>query len=153
VEARVAATQLSSVSTGQTATIVSKDGRRRHYAGRVINIHPQLDAATRTAGVRLEVKDANATLHPGMFVDVEIHAKTGEKALLLPREAIQRQGGKLIVFVEQAPGHYKRREVRVGTASMGLIPVLQGLKPGDRVVIKGAFSVASELAKAGFAEE
>ncbi len=152
VEARIPAMQLSTVRMGQTATIISKNGRHR-YVGKVINIHPRLDAATRTAGVRLEVKDANTTLYPGMFVDVEIHAETGKKALLLPREAFQREGGKLIVFVEKAPGHYQRREVRAGTASMGRIPVLQGLAAGDRVVVKGAFSVASELAKAGFAEE
>ncbi len=152
VEARVAAKQLPIIKIGQTATIIPKEGNRR-YSGRVINIHPQLDVITRTAGVRLEVKGANAALHPGMFVEAEIHAERGHKALLLPREAFQREGGKLIVFVEVAPGHYKRREVRVGAASMGRLPVLQGLKTGDRVVTVGAFSVASELAKAGFAEE
>jgi len=152
VEARVPAKQLSIIRVEQTATIIPKDGHHR-YTGRVVNIHPQLDVATRTAGVRLEVKNANVTLHPGMFVDAEIHAGTGIKALLLPREAIQREGGKLIVFLEKGSGHYKRREVRVGAASMGRVPVLEGLKGGDRVVTMGAFSVASELAKAGFADE
>jgi len=152
VEVRVPAKQLSSIRVGQTATIMPKDGHRR-YAGKVVNIHPQLDTATRTAGVRLEVKNANTILHPGMFVDAEIHAGTGRKILLLPRKAIQREGEKLIVFVEKEPGHYLRREVRVGAASMGRVPVLKGLKAGDRVVTTGAFSVASELAKAGFADE
>jgi len=152
VEARVPAKQLSIIRVGQTATIVPKSGHRR-YTGHVINIHPQLDAATRTVGVRLEVKDANDALYPGMFVDTEIHTGTGRKVLLLPREAIQREGRKLIVFVEKGPGHYLRREVRVGAPSMGRVPVLEGLKAGDRVVTKGAFSVASELAKAGFADE
>jgi len=152
VEVRVPAKQLSSIRVGQTATIIPKDGHRS-YAGKVVNIHPQLDATTRTAGVRLEVKNANTILHPGMFVDAEIRAGTGKKALLLSREAIQREGGKLIVFVERGSGHYRRREVRVGAASMGRVSVLEGLKAGDRVVTKGAFSVASELAKAGSADE
>jgi len=152
VEARVPSTRLSSIRPGQIATIIPK-GSHRQYTGRVINIHPQLDAATRTAGVRLEVENANTALRPGMFVDIELHAGTGRKTFLLPREAIQREGGKLVVFVEKEPGRYRRREVRVGEASMGQVPVLEGLKTGDRVVTRGAFSVASELAKAGFEED
>jgi len=152
VEVRIPATQLFSIKVGQSASIIPKSGNR-HYTGKVVNIHPQLDAATRTAGVRLEVGNVEATLHPGMFVDAAIDAGAGRNALLLPREAIQRQDGKLVVFVEKEPGHYKRREVRVGTASMGRVPVLGGLKAGERVVIKGAFSVASELAKASFEED
>jgi len=152
VEVRIPATQLFSIRVGQAASIIPK-GDNRHYTGKVVNIHPQLDTATRTAGVRLEVKNVDAALHPGMFVEATIDAGTGKKALLLPREAIQRQDGKLVVFVEKQPGHYKRREVRVGAASMGRVPVLEGLKAGDRVVTTGAFAVASELAKAGFAEE
>jgi len=152
VEVRIPVTQLFSIRAGQSASIIPKGGNR-HYTGKVVNIHPQLDAATRTAGVRLEVENVDAALHPGMFVDAEIHAGAGKKILLLPREAIQREGGKLVVFVEKEPGHYKRREVRVGAANMGRVPVLEGLKASDRVVTTGAFSVASELAKAGFAEE
>jgi len=152
VEVRVPAKQLSIIKVGQTASVTPKSGHRQ-YAGKVVNIHPQLDTATRTAGVRLEVKNAGTALHPGMFVDTTIDAGTDGKTLLLPQQSIQRQDGKLIVFVEKIPGHYMRRKVRVGAASMGRVPVLEGLKAGDRVVTTGAFSVASELAKAGFAEE
>jgi len=152
VEVRIPATQLFSIKVGQTASIIPKGGNR-HYTGKVVNIHPQLDTATRTAGVRLEVENVDTALHPGMFVEAVIETGTGRKALLLPREAIQREGGKLVVFVEKGPGHYFRREVRVGAASMGRVPVLKGLKTGERVVIKGAFSVASELAKASFEED
>jgi len=152
VEARVPSTQLSGIRAGQTASIMPK-GSNQHYTGKVVNIHPQLDITTRTAGVRLEVENKDAALHPGMFVDTAIDAGTGGKALLLSQEAIQRQDGEMIVFVEREPGHYVRQEVRVGAASMGRIPVLAGLKAGDRVVTTGAFAVASELAKASFEEE
>jgi len=152
VEVRIPTTQLFSIRVGQAASIIPKGGNR-YYTGKVVNIHPQLDAATRTAGVRLEVGNVEATLHPGMFVDATIDAGAGRNALLLPREAIQRQDGKLVVFVEKEPGRYKRREVRVGAASMGRVPVLKGLKAGERVVTTGAFAVASELAKASFEED
>ena len=152
VEARVPATQIPLVRTGQSAAIVPKNGAHR-YHGKVINIHPQLDAATRTAGVRLELANEDDGLHPGMFVDVEIQAGSGKASLTLPREAIQREDEKLIVFVEKSPGHYQKREVLIGNARMGRVAILSGLRAGERVVTRGAFSVASELAKAGFEED
>jgi len=152
VEARAPARQLSSIRVGQHATIIPKDGHRR-YAGKVVNIHPQLDTATRTAGVRLAVENTDTALHPGMFVDVEIRAETGAPVLLIPPGAVQRQDGKTVVLVEKVPGTYQLREVRVGPARNGRAPVLAGLKPGERIVVKGAFSVVSEMSKAGFGED
>jgi cobalt-zinc-cadmium efflux system membrane fusion protein len=141
--------QMTGIGTGRSATVSTKDNKN-YYKAKVINIHHQLDKTTRTVGVRLEVQNPEDTLHPGMFVNAEIETGAGEEALLLPEQAIQRQGSELIVFIEEEPGHFERREVRVGKASMGLVPILEGLKEGESVVTKGAFVLASELAKSGF---
>ena len=149
VEVRLPQTQMASISTGRSAVVSIKD-RGTHYPAKVINIHHQLDKTTRTVGVRLEVQNPEDALHPGMFVNAEIEAGSTGEALLLPEQAIQRQGNELIVFVEEEPGHFERREVRTGKPSMGLVPVLEGVKEGESVVVKGAFVLASELAKSGF---
>jgi len=149
VEMQIPQSQLTKVRPGQAASVVLKEGGHRH-AGRVANIHHQLDQRTRTAGVRLEIENDGDELHPGMFVDAEIEAGHGEMTLLLPEQAIQRQGSEMIVFVEEEPGHFERREVRISKPAMGLVPVLEGVKDGETVVIKGAFVLASELAKSGF---
>jgi len=149
VEVKIPESLLSDIQIGQTASVTPKGGKR-HYPGTVINIHHQLDAVTRTAGVRLEIQNSDDLLHPGMFVSADIATGSGEKALLLPEQAIQRQGSELIVFVEEEAGHFERREVTVGKVNMGLLPILAGVKAGEPVVVKGAFVLASELAKAGF---
>ena len=149
VEVKLSQSQVSGIDVGRPAAVTAK-GHREAFKAKVVNIHHQLDPATRTVGVRLEVQNRNDALHPGMFVDAEIEAGRGEDALLLPSSAIQRQGNEMIVFVEEEPGHYERREVRLGEEGMGLVAVLDGLNQGDAVVVKGAFVLASELAKAGF---
>ncbi len=149
VELNIPETQLARISVGQTASVMPK-GTSGHYTGTVINIHHQLDRVTRTAGVRLKVQNKNDLLHPGMFVSADIATGAGEKALLLPEAAIQRQGSELIVFVEEEPGHFERREVTVYKASMGLTEVVSGIKAGESVVVNGAFVLTSELAKSGF---
>ncbi|MDX8411999.1 MAG: efflux RND transporter periplasmic adaptor subunit [Mariprofundaceae bacterium] len=149
VEVKLSQSQIRGVSLGQSAIVSTKDGNN-DYKGKVVNIHHQLDPTTRTVGVRLEVRNPEDELHPGMFVSAEIEAGSAEEALLLPEAAIQRQGSEWIVFVEEEPGHFERREVLPGALNMGMVPILEGLQAGEPVVIKGAFVLASELAKSGF---
>ena len=150
VEVKLSQAQMHGIRAGRNAVVSTRAGKT-HYKGKVINIHHQLDQTTRTVGVRLEVENPEDALHPGMFVQAEIEAGSGEEALLLPESAVQRQGNELIVFVEEEPGHFERREVEISKASMGMVAVLKGIKEGESVVVQGAFVLASELAKSGFA--
>jgi len=149
VEINVPEVQRDLIRVGQSASVQRKGSTQQH-TGRVITLHHQLDAVTRTAGVRLEIQNIHDLLHPGMFVQAEIAIAAGDTALLIAEQAVQRQGSELIVFVEEEPGHFERREVAVGKANMGMVALLKGVKAGEAVVIEGAFVLVSELAKAGF---
>jgi len=149
VEVKIPESALSDIKIGQLALVTPK-GMNTHYQGAVINIHHQLDPVTRTAGVRLSIENSDDSLHPGMFVNTEIATSTGKKSLLITENAIQRQGSELIVFVEEEPGHFERREVEINKSNMGLVTILKGVKEGEKVVVQGSFVLASELAKAGF---
>lgn len=149
VEVKIPETLLSDMHVGQLASITPK-GVKDSYQGTVINIHHQLDTVTRTAGVRLKVKNSHDLLHPGMFVNANIATSKGEQGLLISEHAVQRQGSELIVFVEEEPGNFERREVEIEKASMGMVSIHGGVKAGEQIVVQGAFVLASELAKAGF---
>jgi len=45
---------------------------------------------------------------------------------------------------------FERREVEITKASMGMVAIRKGVKPGESVVVRGAFVLASELAKSSF---
>ncbi len=149
VEVKLAQHQAAGIHIGDKAMVMLKSSPGA-YAAKVINIDHRLDSVTRTVGVRLQAQNPEDRLHPGMFVTTEIETGHGKASLLIPEEAVQRQGSELIVFIEEEPGHFERREVEVGKASFGLVPVLRGIKSGESVVVKGAFTLASELAKSGF---
>ena len=57
--------------------------------------------------------------------------------------------GDMAVYIEVKPNHFKAQEVEV-TQSVGLWQVIKGIKPGVRIVTKGAFFVHSESLKSGF---
>jgi multidrug efflux pump subunit AcrA (membrane-fusion protein) len=56
----------------------------------------------------------------------------------LPPAAVVQEYGRSIVFLERASGQYERREVTVGPALGDRVPVLSGVRPGERVVVDGA---------------
>ncbi len=119
--------------------------------GRVIQIHHQIDEETRTQALRVEVPDPKHQLHPGVFVDVEVHTGQGQSVMALPETAVVRSpDGDWQVFVAgDEPGAFMPKAVRV-IRSTGGLAVIEGLSPGTEVVTHGAFFLASELAKGGF---
>ncbi|HDK37699.1 MAG TPA: efflux RND transporter periplasmic adaptor subunit [Thiolapillus brandeum] len=148
VEARVNPGLMRQVHVGAPARILSSG---KWISGKVIQIHHALDEVTRTMAVRLEIPNPGDHLHPGQFVTTRIETGQSDQTVLsLPTDAIMRSpDGDWQVFVEKEPGEYEPVEVEVIRQIPGLA-VIDGLAPGTRVVIKGAFFIQSELAKSSF---
>ncbi len=148
VEASVTPTIAGQVDVGNSAEILLDEQR---FPAKVIQLHHTLDETTRTSAVRLEVDNVKHQLHAGMFVTVFIATRNKGRAIQLPEVAVLRStDGDWQVMVEQEkPGEFKAVEVEVKNISDGLA-VIDGIKPGTRVVTQGAFFVQSELAKSGF---
>lgn len=130
-------------------------------AGRVSYIDPQLNQDTRTARVRVEVANRGEQLKVGMFAEIGFRTgapsagQAAAKEIVVPEEAVQRIGERAVVFVpeEKEPGHFKVREVELGSTSEGFRRVLNGLEPGERVVTKGSFRLKAHLMKAELGED
>lgn len=113
------------------------------FQARVSSVLPVFDPATRTLKVRLEADNPGFVLRPDMFVDVE-HAVTMPPAVTVPAEAILDSGLKKTVFVERGTGMFEAREVETGRYLDGRVEIIEGLKPGERIVVSGNFLIDSE---------
>ncbi len=149
VEAHVNPGLASQVKVGAPARI-NVEGN--WIEGKVAQIHHTLDETTRTIAVRLEIPNVGDLLHPGQFVTARIGiGESTTPVLSVSLEAVLRSpDGDWQVFVEKEPGEFEPVEVEVVRQLPG-IAVIEGLKPGVRVVTRGAFFVQSEMAKSGFA--
>ena len=147
VEARLTPDDAHQISESAPATIHLG---KMVLNGKVTQIHHTLDESTRTLAVRIEVANIEDRLHPGLFVDARIQANSTHTSLSIPVNAVLRSpDGDWQVFVEEEPGHLKPQEVDV-LNTVGDLAIIDGIKPGTRVVTQGAFFVQSELAKSGF---
>ncbi len=120
------------------------------FTAKVIQEAHTIDPQTRTRVVRLQVNNDSHRLHPGQFADVYFSFATDEAVLAVPESALMRgSDGDWTVFVEVEPGEFQAQEVELGR-SLGKWREIIGLESGSRVVMEGAFFVASQISKGDF---
>jgi len=123
-------------------SVMAVPGRR--FRGKLSYIYPYAERQTRTIKARLEFDNTDGLLKPDMFADVTLHASQRRGALAVPEEAIIRSGVREKVFVVRAPGQFEPREVTTGVSSDDYVEILEGLEPGDEVVVSAQFLIDSE---------
>ncbi len=104
---------------------------------------PQFDEQGRTAKLRIEVKNPNGTLVPGMIVDVDLDVPASP-AMTVHADSVIYSGAEKRVFVARGNGQYELREVQTGWEEGDRIEIRAGLRAGERVVTAGAFLLDSE---------
>lgn len=157
VAASVPERAVQAVRAGQGARIRVAGLPAASFTGRVTRVADLIDAQTRTATAVISVANSSRALKPGMFATVTLRTTDRETtdALTVPSDAVVASGDERYVFVEVGPRLYERRAVQLlATSSAGIGPlnprvaITSGLAPTDRVVVRGAFTLKSELAKA-----
>ena len=148
VMANINEKDFSTIHVGTTATVTAPAYPGRDWKGRVVYIQPQVDAASRTAQARIEVANPDEALRLDMYVDVDFNSQV-TKGLAIPEAAVQAIGDKRYVFlpVKDNEGSFAVRPVKLGPASNGFFPVLDGLKLNDEVVTEGSFILKAEAVR------
>jgi membrane fusion protein, heavy metal efflux system len=113
----------------------------RAFRGKVEWISGTLDAQTRTAKVRASLDNEDEALKPEMYAQVAI-AKAPLRSLALPRASVVPLAGQSFVYVAAgaAPDGrriFERRLVRVGETGDDLVEVVEGVRPGEDVIVEG----------------
>lgn len=143
VYANVYQNDIATLRPGDAAKVTLDSYPGRTFIGRIDQILPQVDQATRTVKVRLVLANPGLALKPGMFVNVEIAVNLGRQ-LVVPISAVLQSGQQAVTFIDRGQGHLEPRTVTTGPQIDGYIVILSGLKPGDRVVSSANFLVDSE---------
>ena len=115
------------------------------FAARVTLIGDTINPTTRRVVVRCQAANADGRLKPGMFARVRLEGASPEPVVQVPVDAIQDIGERRVVFVAGPSGQYVARDVETGTERDGHVDIRRGLAAGDRVVVRGAFLLKSQL--------
>jgi cobalt-zinc-cadmium efflux system membrane fusion protein len=137
VDAEVPEQQSDGLRVGQTIK-VEIPALGAAYETQLNLVDNKVNPETRTVLVRASLSNRDGRLKPEMLATVSIPVQP-KLALALPESAVLFEDAREQVFIEEAPGRYRLRPVKLGELRMGLRPVLDGVKPGDRVVVEGGF--------------
>jgi Cu(I)/Ag(I) efflux system membrane fusion protein len=144
VNAQLPEAQASGVASGVHVQLRATAFPGETFNGRVLAILPQVDATTRTVGVRVAVDNAAGRLSPGMFVQTSLAPATAVAQLWVPSEAVIATGERTVVIVKAGDHAFDVVNVTLGTETDGKTAVLAGLAEGQLVVISGQFLIDSE---------
>lgn len=104
-----------------------------------------VDPATRRVQVRGRVDNHDLRLKPEMFARARLVADDGLTGLRIPNEALFERGLNSFVFRQDAPGVFRRIQVKVAVRGERASWVTGGLKAGDKVVGEGALLLNAQL--------
>jgi RND family efflux transporter MFP subunit len=134
----------SALKTGLPIQILGQDGAEALGITAVNFVSPHVDDQTQSVLVKAAVHNPDGKLRASQYVRARIIWATAE-GLVLPVTAVLRINGQFFAFVaEDAGGKLvaKQRAVKVGPIVGNHYPVLDGIKPGERVVTSGAQKLA-----------
>ena len=154
VEAAITEGDIARVRVGSQVKVTIGGLPGRQFFGRINFIGSKLDASTRTLTARALLPNDGGGLRAGMFARGQIVTSSGAAAVTVPADALQTMEDKKVVFVQaDKPNEFTAREVETGATEAGRTVIKNGLKPGEKVVVKGAFMVKAQAMKAELGHE
>jgi RND family efflux transporter MFP subunit len=143
VNAQVFQTDVGQLRPGDFANITVDAYPLKTFRGRVEQILPQVDMATRTVAVRLSIANPGLLLKPGMFVNVDLKSSMGRR-LVVPASAVFQTGIRQVVFLNRGNGSIEPHDVVLGPRIGDDFVVLKGLTAGQSIVTSANFLIDSE---------
>ena len=128
---------LGQVKIGQEMTLSVAAFPGKTFTGKVYFIAPQIDPGTRTALVKAEIPNPEMQLRPGMFANLDLTLQVRERGVVIPEASLTLTQNKTTVWVIGADDSVQPREVKVGLRMAGEVEILEGLKPGEKIVVEG----------------
>jgi membrane fusion protein, heavy metal efflux system len=111
----------------------------RVFGGEISTVGATVDPQLHRGMVRAEIDDPKHELLPGMFASFIIATGTPVSAAAVPLDGIIREGdGTMTVWVTTDHRHFRKRAVKIGLQHDGYDQILEGVRPGEQVVTKGA---------------
>lgn len=114
-----------------------RSGSIRLAQGRLVAVDNQIDATTGTIRLKAQFDNEDQALFPNQFVNIRMTVDTLRAVTIIPGSAVQRGTPGAFAYVVKEGGIVTVRPLKLGPAEGAKVAVLEGLEPGERVVVDG----------------
>jgi membrane fusion protein (multidrug efflux system) len=130
------AAELNRIQPGMPIRVTHYSLSHDTLVGHITQVAPALNPDTRSFAASILVDNEKELLRPGMFVKIETIVARKDSAIVIPKDIIlSKRQGKTVYIVDK--GAAFERVISTGLENASRVEVLEGLKKGDRLVIKG----------------
>lgn len=128
--------RINHIRLGAKAKVFIPGAKAKIFTGRIETIGLEADPKTGNFPVKIAIPNENGLLRPGMMAKVILSGLSWQKAIVIPEKSIQDRNLKRVVYIEEN-GKAKEIEPVLGMPWKGYIPVISGLRIGDKLIIEG----------------
>jgi len=144
VDLKVHQQDLAHIRPGQTAVV--KGGEDLQTEGTIAFVSNIVSESSRMAFARMTISNPEGRWRPGLFVTGRIVIDEVSANVVVPKDALVRLDGQTCVFLQTDRG-FKPQTVMVGRSNDSSVEIIAGLAVGQKYVIRGAYTLKSELNK------
>ena len=115
------------------------------FTGKIIEIGSVAEATTRTFSVKIELKNPNLLIRPGMTAEIQIKTGRTEQCICIPTESILHDidNSSYVYVVDFVKNQAFKRKISLGDISGNNVEVNSGLSFGESVVISGQHKLSN----------
>ena len=126
------------VEYGQEVRVEVTAYPQERFEGRVGFISPSVDESTRNFEVKATIDNSENRLKPGSFASAELVLGYREASMIIPeRSLVAVREGYLVFILDRETEQVESRSVHTGARRPGIVEILEGLSPGELVVVSG----------------
>jgi len=131
------------VALRQTCRFAPVDASGQQYQGIISVVNQAVDPVRRTVEVWCEIPNPKRRLRAGVFGNVSIVTARRPEAVVAPVAGVQFEEGSSrgVVWVAGADGVAHERKVNTGVRSGDRVEILEGLRPGEKVIVEGGYGL------------
>lgn len=142
-EGRVYEGQIALLKPGQLARVKVESFPNETFEGALDIMSGALDPVTRTLRIWVRLKNPDGKLRPNMRATLHIVVRESASAIAIPHKAILGDAGEKFVFVQADDDEltFERRRVVTGIRDDRYTEIVEGIFPGDKVVLEGGYQL------------
>jgi len=137
VTANVPEKDIAFVFPGQSVRVTFRSYPDDVFEGKVLFVSDVVESDTRRNKVRIAFDNPDKMLKPNMFANATFAAPSVSQ-LIVPTSALLMTNDRTSVFVEVSDWAFERRNIEIAHQEGTAVAVKNGIRPGERVVVKGA---------------
>jgi cobalt-zinc-cadmium efflux system membrane fusion protein len=119
-----------------------------NFTAEITTVSPTIEDKTRAGFVRVTINNPNNILKPGLFVDGKVIISNTAVNIVVPVDAVQTFEGKEVVFKQGCEeNEFAVQPITRGISDDMNVEIIDGLKAGDKIAVKGVFLIKAEFAK------